>query len=1178
MKGKRNMRKLAKRIMSVVLGAAMLVSLLPAANMNVCAASESVFNNEAADKLVASILGDGITATNVQCTGSVRGFSGGMSEIGIESGIALDTSNNGVTNIDPDLLELIKSNGNSYGDGHVSTIQFDLIATGSLLNFNYAFASCEFDQPAAYNDIFGLFVSVNDSKFENIAILDDGKSVTIQNLKEGNYYTSWSGQKLSFISSNSHGSGVSNIFTAQKKVNKGDKVTVKFAISDVGDDALDSYVFIQAGSLSFDAPGAKPNYTNETLGELTPNATYVVSSAGETYTFVADENGQIPLSGTDQNGKNYDFIGKQISIYQKGEGDTGDSEAKDVEIAARPNPSEPEVPTDTPADIDKENVTTTNNSITINAVPGQEYRIGEDGEWISADDAGKVVFNGLEGLKDYTIYTRVKATDGAPASLVSEGVKVTTKGMFDEQSITKTENNGVYDGTEHVLKVETSIEGATITYSDTLNGTYRETPYSFKNSGTHTVYYCISKDGYYKKYGTLTIEIQHDKHILEYSAEDNRLVAKCTDENCEYHEKGVSLTLSADSKVYSGDDVKASYGVGEAEEWKNVTGTEAPTIQYEYKATANGTYASTTETKNAGFYKATATCGNQTASIEFEITKKEITDNDVVLDKDSFVVATDGTTVQAPAVTVTSDGRTLVSDMDYTLSGDTSKVFAGNYMITVSGTGNYTGIVKKTWKIEKNPQTLANMNPTISDANILATQVIVDESVGGAGDVTYAISETNEAPTDGWQSSNVFSGLKPETTYYVFVRCAGDAIYDPATSKGTAFTTKAIANVDVKGITEVEGIADPGITYDGEPVTVAEIIKGTPSVTETPFDVTYTYIDAESGKELSSAPADAGSYKLIVTVKSANTTATKEIAFKIKDAEQSTVEAETIAVEPTTIYGKSDGKITGLSPEYEYSTDGGNTYTTCEGNELSGVSGTVKIRRKAKPNYAASEPIDVVIPEGKKIKLQVPDIKNCTITASPSEVAYNESATITIKPDSGYKLTEPLTAVIGGVERTFVKDSDGNYTCTISEIKGMDALKVTGTTGVVEKSYEDVTPATGSVNDITGSKDAVAETNTFAAEIKNPSELEKLLDVTAQEKAQGVNIWLKVVDASSTAPKADKDVIDNEKNDFVVGMLLDISLYKKVGNQEAIRISNTNGMTKISVRIPENLRKKGRMY
>lgn len=974
------------------------------------------------------------------------------------------------------------------------------------------------------------------------------------------------------------GDGISSKFTAQKKVNKGDKVTVKFAISDVGDAGLDSYVFIEAGSLSFDAPGAKPNYANETLDELTPNATYVVSCGGETYTIIADESGRIPLSGTDQNGKGYNFIGKQISIYQKGEGDTGDSESKDVEIADRPKPSEPEVPTDTPADIDKNDVETTNNSITIKAVSGQEYRIGEDGDWISPDNAGNVVFDGLEGLKEYTIYTRVKATDGAPASLISNGVKATTKGMFNEQTITKTEYNGAYDDAEHMLKVETSVKDAVITYSDTLNGTYTSTPYSFKKSGTHTVYYCISKDNYYNAYGILTANIYHDKHILEYSAENNRLIATCTDETCEYHQTGVSLTLNVPVKtIYSGEEVTASYGAGEAEAWKAVTGTDAPTIRYEYKAVENGTYASTTDTKNAGFYRATATCGGETASVEFEIEQKEITANDVVLDKEVFFVATDGTTAQSPILTVNSDGNLLAQVRDYTVSGDTSNVFAGSYTLVVEGTGNYKGTVKKTWKIEKNPQIISR--PTISNANILATQVIVDEYAGGAGDVTYAISATNEAPVAGWQISNVFSGLNPETAYYVFVRCAGNAIYYPATSAGTIFTTNAIADVDVNGITEVDGIDNPGITYDGASVTVEDIIKGNPSVDETPFTVAYKYIDAENGEELLSAPTNAGSYKLVITVKSANTTATKEIAFKIKNAEQPEIDAKTIVANPTTIYGKKDGKITGLTSEYEYSTDGGDSYISCDGTELSGLGGgTVKIRRKAKPNYDASESVDVVIKEGNKIHIQVPDIKNCTITASPSEVAYNESTTITIKPDPGYKVAEPLKAVIGGVERTFVKDAEGNYTCTISGIKKMDALKVTDVSGVAEKEYEDVSPEENVINDITNSKDSVAETNTFAAEIKNNSELEKLLDVTPQEKMQGVNIWLKVVDASATAPKADKAVIENAKNDFNVGMILDVSLFKKVGDQETQKITNTNGMTKISVLVPEELRKSGRMY
>lgn len=197
MKAKRKIKHFVKRIMSVTLGAVMMISMLPATSMKVQAASQTVFDrSKTADQLVASLLGSGITATNITSSGSVQRFSSGSSELGIETGIALDTSDNGAIDIDPDLLTMIENNGNSYGgNGHASTIQFDLTATGTLLNFNYAFASCEFDQDASYNDAFGLFVSVNGGAFENIALLDNGKPVTIQNLKNGEGQADYTGSK-----------------------------------------------------------------------------------------------------------------------------------------------------------------------------------------------------------------------------------------------------------------------------------------------------------------------------------------------------------------------------------------------------------------------------------------------------------------------------------------------------------------------------------------------------------------------------------------------------------------------------------------------------------------------------------------------------------------------------------------------------------------------------------------------------------------------------------------------------------------------------------------------------------------------------------------------------------------------------------------------------------------------
>lgn len=129
-----------------------------------------------------------------------------------------------------------------------------------------------------------------------------------------------------------------------------------------------------------------------------------------------------------------------------------------------------------------------------------------------------------------------------------------------------------------------------------------------------------------------------------------------------------------------------------------------------------------------------------------------------------------------------------------------------------------------------------------------------------------------------------------------------------------------------------------------------------------------------------------------------------------------------------------------------------------------------------------------------------------------------------------------------------------------------------------EGKYESVKPETGSVIDITGSTEAPTETNPFSAAIKNATELETLVNVTAEEKAQGVNVWLEIVDASATMPAEDKEKINSVVEDYTVGAFLDASVFKKVGNEDATRVANLNGNIKISFVVPEELRKDGRIY
>ena len=127
-------------------------------------------------------------------------------------------------------------------------------------------------------------------------------------------------------------------------------------------------------------------------------------------------------------------------------------------------------------------------------------------------------------------------------------------------------------------------------------------------------------------------------------------------------------------------------------------------------------------------------------------------------------------------------------------------------------------------------------------------------------------------------------------------------------------------------------------------------------------------------------------------------------------------------------------------------------------------------------------------------------------------------------------------------------------------------------------NYTDISVSTDTVRDITGIKEATGETNPFGAKIVNGSELASLLSLTQAEITQGVNVWLYVKDMSDTVSQADKTVISDASGDYIVSMYFDINLFKKVGNNDAVKVTETNGKVKVSILVPENLWKEGRTF
>ena len=80
---------------------------------------------------------------------------------------------------------------------------------------------------------------------------------------------------------------------------------------------------------------------------------------------------------------------------------------------------------------------------------------------------------------------------------------------------------------------------------------------------------------------------------------------------------------------------------------------------------------------------------------------------------------------------------------------------------------------------------------------------------------------------------------------------------------------------------------------------------------------------------------------------------------------------------------------------------------------------------------------------------------------------------------------------------------------------------------------------------------------------------EELAKVKAGAK---LNISLNTKDITNSVSAADKKLVEQNLNDYQVGMYLDLTLMKQVGNGAESAVTQTNGKISIAIEVPENLR------
>lgn len=220
--------------------------------------------------LASTILGTGITTSNIVYSGAVAAsgtFTDGMSSgIGIASGILI-TNGSASDAVGPNISSGTSTVNNFAGDLDLDTLitdstfdatflSFDFESAGGDMFFKYAFASEEYNEYVdSYNDVFGFFLDGI-----NIALIPGTTTpVSINNVNLGDNPTLYNDNDSDAGSPfNIEYDGFTDVFTATALGLTPGSHSIKLAIADAVDKALDSAVFIQAGSFSDEDPTVVP--------------------------------------------------------------------------------------------------------------------------------------------------------------------------------------------------------------------------------------------------------------------------------------------------------------------------------------------------------------------------------------------------------------------------------------------------------------------------------------------------------------------------------------------------------------------------------------------------------------------------------------------------------------------------------------------------------------------------------------------------------------------------------------------------------------------------------------------------------------------------------------------------------------------------------------------------------
>ncbi len=322
------------------------------------------------------------------------------------------------------------------------------------------------------------------------------------------------------------------------------------------------------------------------------------------------------------------------------------------------------------------------------------------------------------------------------------------------------------------------------------------------------------------KYDTITMVLGTDYTVV-YANNTNVGTATITVTGTGNYSGEITKTFTITEKEITLDMLS---GINESYTYTGSAITPSVVMKYDEVVMVKDTDYTVAYTNNTDVGTATITVtgtGNYSGKITktFGITEKEIT-LDMLSGVESNYVYT-GSAI-TPVVTMKYDEVVMVKDTDYTVAY-TNNTNVGTATITISGTGNYSGSIEKTFTItektlEETMLSGVNESYTYTGSAITPVVTMTFNSVAMTLDTDYTVAYTGN--TDVGTATITISGT---------------GNYSGSITKTFAITEKALEETMLSGINE-------SYTYTGSAITPSVVMKfGEVAMTlDTDYTVTYT--------------------------------------------------------------------------------------------------------------------------------------------------------------------------------------------------------------------------------------------------------------------------------------------------------------------------------------------------